>query len=173
MQEVFEKIIEKMNSKKAYFQGFYECEGKSEYDADLNKVTQLAFDEAIEIVKQEAKKFGTDINVGSNGWIPCSEKMPPVETEVFILAKRKFKNGDCRYIRTTAMYEDGTVLENDSCWRWEEIDGEWDEENECYIIPEGWWENRHYNPDEVYNNAVDDEVIAWQLLPPEYQPKGE
>ena len=87
-----------------------------------------------------------------DGWIPCSVSMPPVETEVFILAKRKPKVGDCRYIRTTAVYEDGTVLENDSCWRWEDIEGEWDEENDCYIIPKGWWECRHYNPDDVYNN---------------------
>ena len=57
MQEVFEKIIEKLNSKKAYFQRFYECEGKSEHDADLNKSTQLAFDDAIEIVKQEAAEY--------------------------------------------------------------------------------------------------------------------
>lgn len=69
MQEVFEKIIEKLNSKKAYFQRFYECEGKSEYDADLNKSTQLAFDDAIEIVKQEAEEY-------NNGWIPCSERLP-------------------------------------------------------------------------------------------------
>ena len=77
MQEVFEKIIEKLNSKKAYFQRFYECEGKSEHDADLNKSTQLAFDDAIEIVKQEAEKFGTDTNVGSNRWIPCSSGVMP------------------------------------------------------------------------------------------------
>ena len=99
--------------------------------------------------------------------------MPPVETEVFIVAKRKYCGGEVRYITTTAMYEDGTVLENDSCWRWEDIEGEWDEENDCYIIPEGWWENRHYNPDEVYNNVIDDEVIAWQKLPRPYQTKGE
>ena len=71
MQEVFEKIIEKLNCKKAYFKRFYECEGKSDHDADLNKSTQLAFEDAIEIVKQEAEKFGRDTNVGSNGWIPC------------------------------------------------------------------------------------------------------
>ena len=57
MNKVFEKIIEKLNSKKAYFQRFYECEGKSEHDADLNKSTQLAFDDAIEIVKQEAEQY--------------------------------------------------------------------------------------------------------------------
>ena len=108
MQEVFEKIIEKLNSKKAYFQRFYECEGKSEHDADLNKSTQLAFDDAIEIVKQEAEKYNnghfgcntngehekcngcglTDcknrnkiwfgVSDDNNGWILCSERMPEV-----------------------------------------------------------------------------------------------
>ena len=34
---------------------------------------------AIEIVKQEAEKFGTDINVVSNGWIPCSERLPEID----------------------------------------------------------------------------------------------
>ena len=100
----------------------------------------------------------------NNGWTPCSVVMPPVETEVLIITKRKYKGGDCIFIITTAMYEDGTVLENDSCWNWEDIEGEWDEKNDCYIIPEGWWENRHYNPDDVYNNVVDDEVIAWKPL---------
>ena len=102
-------------------------------------------------------------------WIPVSERLPQTETEVFITAKRKYRDGTYREIVTTAMYEDGTVLENDSCWNWIEIDGEWDEENDCYIVPKGWWENRHYNPDEVYNNAVDDEVIAWMPLPEPYR----
>ena len=84
MQEVFEKIIEKLNSKKVYFQRFYECEGKSEHDADLNKSTQLAFDDAIEIVKQEAEKFGTDTNVGSNGWIPVEEELPETDKYIFL-----------------------------------------------------------------------------------------
>ena len=166
MQEVFEKIIEEFEE---------ECFLTTNDDGETNELSIKVVDlnDAIEIVKKEAERFGTDINVGSNGWIPCSEKMPPVETEVFIVAKRKYRGGEVRYITTTAMYEDGTVLENDSCWRWEDIEGEWDEENDCYIIPEGWWENRHYNTDEVYNNAVDDEVVAWHKLPQPYQPKGE
>lgn len=123
--------------------------------------------------RKELQKLLDKEFFGKGDWILCSERLPEVETEVFILAKRKFKGGDCMYTRTTAMYEDGTVLESDSCWYWQDIDGEFDEENDCYIIPEGWWENRHYNPDEVYNNAVDDEVIAWHPLPEPYQLKGE
>ena len=168
MQEVFEKIIEKLEERKQLHERMIAYESKNgtvteEFQA--RKAVEVV-ENAIEIVKQEAEKY-------NNGWIPCSVAMPPVETEVFIVAKRKYRGGEVRYITTTAMHEDGTVLENDSCWRWEYIDGEWDEENDCYIIPEGWWENRHYNPDEVYNNTVDDEVIAWQPLPQPYQPKGE
>ena len=115
--------------------------------------------------------------LNNNGWITCSERLPQVETEVYIVAKRKYRDGDVRYITTTALYEDGTVRENDSCWRWEDIEGEWDEDEDCIIIPKGWWEYRHYNPDEVYNNAVDDEVIAWMPLPalpaPYQQKEGE
>lgn len=157
-------------------------ESKSDWNNDYN----VPINEAIKIVNQVEQEFGNpticylggpceyqteDVN-HNNGWIPCSVKMPPVETEVWIVAKRKWRDGTFKYVTTTAMYEDGTVLENDSCWRWEDIEGEWNEEEECYIIPEGWWENKHYNPDGALNYAVDDEVIAWQPLPELYTVEG-
>lgn len=145
MQEVFEKIIERL-----------EKIGNIQF-SDFTKPL-ITVEDAIKIVNHVAAEY-------NNGWIRCSEQLPPVETEVLILAKRKFKDEDYTYIRTTAMYEDGTVPESDSCWIWVDIEGEYDEENDCYIVPEGWWENKHYNPNEVYNNVVDDEVIAWQPLP--------
>lgn len=165
MQETFKEILKELKNELNKVQSKCKSiaikDGRS-LDYEFYGGKSEAYTKAIEIVEQAA---AADYN---GGWIPCNKKMPPVETEVFILAKRKSNNGDCRYIRTTAMYEDGTVLENDSCWHWEDIEGEWDEENDCYIIPEGWWENRHYNPDDVYNNAVDDEVVAWQPLPAPY-----
>ena len=121
--------------------------------------------QAIECIKKMEKQLKTD-------WIPCEERLPDAEEEVYILAKRKYRDGDFKYITTTAMYEDGTIRENDSCWYWEDIEGEWDEEEDCYIIPKGWWECKHYNPDNCYNNAVDDEVIAWQPLPKPYKKEG-
>ena len=39
------------------------------------------WNKAIEIVKQEEEKFGSDTNVGSNGWIPCSERLPNQDGE--------------------------------------------------------------------------------------------
>ena len=114
-----------------------------------------------------------------DGWIPVEERLPECEQEVLICTKKKVyvskKTGMEWYeesVITPAIYEDGTMLEVNSIWRWEDIDyAGWDEEEDCGIIPEGWWENRHFNPDDVYNNIVDKEVIAWMPLPKPYQPK--
>ena len=110
-------------------------------------------------------------------WIPCSERLPECEQEVLICTRKKVyvsRKSGFEWIEkpiiTPALYEDGTMLEIDSKWRWEDIDyAGWNEEEDCGIIPEGWWENRHFNPDEVYNNPVDREVIAWMPLPEEYR----
>lgn len=120
------------------------------------------------------QEFETDavrrvVMSSGGGWIPVSERLPEVETEVLIYARRKYKGGDYKDIITTAMYEDGTMRDNDSSWNWEDLDGEWDEEADCMIIQEGWWENKHYNPDGVLNYRVDDEVVAWQPLPEAYK----
>ena len=110
-------------------------------------------------------------------WIPCSERLPECEQEVLICTMKKVyvsrKTGMewCEEpIITPALYEDGTMLEINSKWRWEDIDyAGWDEEEDCGIIPVGWWENRHFNPDDVYNNVVDKKVIAWMPLPAPYE----
>lgn len=65
MQETFKKIIEKLEEKSIFMTT---CDG---YGANYVSVGTIE-----EIVKQEAEKFGTDTNVGSNGWIPCSERLP-------------------------------------------------------------------------------------------------
>ena len=105
-------------------------------------------------------------------WIPCSERMPECEQEVLICTKIKLVGKDAYIdsIITPALYEDGTMLENESKWHWEDVDYEkWDEEEDCGVIPEGWWENRHFNLDGEYNNLVDREVVAWMPLPEPYR----
>ena len=90
MQEVFEKIIEKLEE--------YEYENLVEHDSemanhckqdcnDINDCTLCVWDKAIEIVKQEAEKFVPDTNVGNNGWIPCSEKLPELRQDVLVTVK--------------------------------------------------------------------------------------
>lgn len=89
---------------------------------------------------------------------------PKVETEVLIL----YRNDIDGYGITTAHYEDGSVFLQDSVWYWEDLPdwGTYDEERDDYKIPKGWWEYRHFNPDDVYNNQIDRPVVGWMPLPP-------
>ena len=95
-----------------------------------------------------------------NPWIPVTERLPKCEEEVYI----QTKNGTM----TTAAYEDGTMPNEESIWNWTDVDFDYDEESDTYLVPEGWWEYRHYNPDDVYDNMVDEEVVAWMPLPEPY-----
>ena len=79
MKTVLEKIIEKLEMQKDYYKTIRKntyCRTTETDDcgscrADHYLEARLsAIDDVIEIVKQEAEKFGRDTNVGSNGWIP-------------------------------------------------------------------------------------------------------
>src|SRR5574344_756201 len=137
-------------------------------------------DEAIEILKYHKCPDSNGIDCGkysgqecheamdiaiaalnAQKWIPCSERLPKCEKEVFILTEKGQK--------TTAIYEDGKMVDENSMWAWSDIDFNYDEEKDENLIPEGWWEYRHFNPDEVYNNKVDEEVVAWMSLPEPYR----
>ena len=62
MNKAFEKILERLER---------EIAGKptpDEYNNGINR--------AYSIVQEVAEEFATDTNVGTNGWIPCSERLP-------------------------------------------------------------------------------------------------
>lgn len=96
-------------------------------------------------------------------WRDPDKDPPKVETEVLVLYRYNGYMGI-----TTAHYEDGNVFSQDSEWNWEDLHdwGTYDEERDDYRIPEGWWEYRHFNPDDVYNNKIDCTVVGWMSLPP-------
>lgn len=121
-----------------------------------NMVISLAQKEQ---VKAEAER---DALREKQRWIPVTERLPKPEIDVLIVCNR---NG-YRFV-TPAIYEDGKMLTQDSVWNWNEIYtyGLYSEEADDYYIPEGWWENRQFNPDDVYNNPVDCAVTHWMPLP--------
>ena len=95
-------------------------------------------------------------------WIPVTERLPEPETDVLAVCNR---NGNIFVV--PAIYENGKMLTQDSKWNWCDIDsyGLYSEEADDYFVPEGWWENRQFNPDDVYNNLIDCAVTHWMPLP--------
>lgn len=100
-------------------------------------------------------------------WISVKDRLPEPETEVFIYAEVRRDDKAIGHVTTTAIYEDGTIHTEESIWNWDDINywGTYDEETDDYIIPEGWWEERHYNDDDTRNLQVDDFVTHWMPLP--------
>ena len=124
----------------------YGCDGCPKVSADL--IERLTAENAALREKQRR--------------IPVAERLPKPETDVLAVCNR---NGYTFVI--PAIYEDGKKLTRDSAWNWSDIYcyGLYDEEVDDYYIPEGWWENRKFNPDDVYNNPVDCAVTHWMPLP--------
>ena len=101
-------------------------------------------------------------DVAPVGWISVKDKLPEPETEVLAVCVRNGYRFICPVI-----FEDGTMLTQNSMWNWYELEnyGAYSEENDDYFIPEGWWENRQFTPDDIYNNPVDCTVTHWMPLP--------
>lgn len=95
-------------------------------------------------------------------WIPVTERLPEPEVGVLVVCNR---NGYIFVVQ--AIYEDGKMLTEDSAWNWNNICeyGLYDEETDDYYIPECWWEDRRFTPDDVYNNPIDCAVTHWMPLP--------
>ena len=69
MQEVFEKIIEKLEEQKSDLTSWAEDEAY-----------KLAIERSIEIVKQESEQY-------NGGWISCSERLPEKEGSYLVVGK--------------------------------------------------------------------------------------
>ena len=70
MNKAFEKILERLER---------EIAGKptpDEYNNGINR--------AYSIVQEVAEEFATDTNVGTNGWIACSVRLPEEEADVLL-----------------------------------------------------------------------------------------
>lgn len=102
-------------------------------------------------------------------WRDPETDPPKVETEVLVLV-------DCGegYCITTAFYEDGTVSQYESLWQWEDVDdyGIYDEEEDLYRLAKGWWEYRHFTPDDALECPIDKPVVGWMPLPEKLKKEG-
>lgn len=104
----------------------------------------------------------TDLKNLQPVWRDPETDPPKVETEVLVLV-------DCGkgYCITTAFYEDGTVSQYESLWQWEDVDdyGIYDEEEDLYRLKKGWWEYRHFTPEDALECPINKPVVGWMPLP--------
>ena len=135
MNKAFEKILERFDAKKQYFQKFYEKVGKTEEDEYINKATQLAFDDAKQIVQEVAEEY-------NGGWIPCSERLPE-ESGYYLVTYHDWSDGNF-----LPKYDDTYVRRLHY------------QISEHFV---GW--NYPKNVDDRAENDCHKEVIAWQPLP--------
>lgn len=106
-------------------------------------------------------------------WIPVTERMPTNEFDVLVTVERTVINtlnqNIFRFV-CRAFYQDGKKPVEESCYNWDSFYDtdllEYDEENDVYLTPEGWYESLEYAEEQC---AISDKVIAWQPLPEPYR----
>ena len=64
MNKAFEKILDRLD------ESYIDCFHQGDYKFNN------AIDKAEQIVQEVAEEFATDTNVGTNGWIACSDGLP-------------------------------------------------------------------------------------------------
>ena len=92
-------------------------------------------------------------------WIPVTERLPEPEQPVLVVYV--YGNKPCV---TKAIYEDGSILSDDSFLVWSEIweYGNYDEETDSYFIPRGWWE---YGDFAEFDSEIDYPITHWMPIP--------
>lgn len=91
-----------------------------------------------------------EVSPAFNQWVNVKDELPNPEETVIVVAE--FPDNDIRtFIReTTAFYEDGNVLREDSIYNWNRgmfSNEDYDEVADDYRIPQGWYADPTYNKD--------------------------
>lgn len=150
MQEVFEKIIEKLEERTSFLS---DCTKYGNKDAEQQKKsysTMMMYevadlvDDLIEIVKQEAEQY-------NNGWVPCSDRLPEdCDNRFYMCIVENHEEDLPMFCQYDEEYGFGF---------WHDI---YDEHTLGFVDSE-------FKTNEELGY---EKVIAWQQLLP-YQPKGE
>jgi hypothetical protein len=138
-----------------------------EYDIKVDREELLL---ALKYDRQQYEKGYADGKAdAAPRWIPVSERLPESQNPVLVVAVSKGMG--LPYIFKAAHINHHEITEDEYGWTDGEYDSEYDEENDCFWIPECWYE---CNAVEGNTNWVMDEdytITHWMPLP--QPPKGE
>ena len=131
MNKAFEKILDGIESLKSN-KGFGGTIQTMYADGMLDK--------AKEIVQEVAEEYATDINVGTNGWIPCSERMPEPIRPVLVTLKNWMK--DKCFVRVGRFHTDHWkidegIVENSIVLAWQPLPEPYKDCKETDLLQEG------------------------------------
>ena len=136
------------------------------YNIFGNKLGNRCFGSCLEMIADHLITNGVTVQE----WISTKDRLPKNEVDVLICTQRRYYKGGTIPVVSTAFYTDGKMNTEESGYNWDlgNVDMEYDEEVDAYIVPEGWWESVRYGEE---FSAVDDFVTHWMPLPK--PPKGE
>ena len=98
MNKAFEEILEELEKYKCSHliertsEQLIHCTETEDGECFGVECTMCVFNKAIKIVQEVAEEFGTDTNVGTNGWIPCSERLPETYDNLLICQSDGYVN---------------------------------------------------------------------------------
>lgn len=97
-------------------------------------------------------------------WISVKDRLPENEETVLICAEARPSGRKPFRVVVLAFHTDGRTNTEESAYSWDfgAYDAEYDEDNDAYIIPEGWWESTRYIEAFV---SVRGCVTHWMPLP--------
>ena len=110
-----------------------------------------------------------DHGVTVQEWISVKDRLP--ESNKIVLASAVSKTFGYRHTLMVAHIGHHEATTEDDGWRECEVDTEYDEEKDCFWIPECWWEVNSVEDNGNWIIDSDYEVTHWMPLP--QPPKGE
>lgn len=169
MEVTNEEIIRKYN------ETIFDLYGELMLDY-LNKAQEKALRESLELFtagRDALRAQEADSQPLTPNWISVEDSLPDNEIPVLIAIERHYEKWEEKTKRyeehiahavVKAFHTDGkhNTENSDFCWSGDDMSWDYVEEEDAYIIPEGWWEYPYY-ADEFA--AVSDFVTHWMPLP--------